>query len=393
MLLFFLLINALNILAFLAIYKMQYKLSLKVILLIAIAIRIIHLIISNGVSNFDIDAYGLIGKLTVQNHNIYPDPADLYHPYFPVFLYLEGFANSLEQIYIPYVMTIKTFTILFDIGVVYFVYLLSNKNAHLSLLYSINPISILVTSFHGQFDSIPIFFTLLSFYLIRENKEVLGIMLASFAIAIKTWPILFILPIIKIINNKFNLIFLISVPTISIAIYSYLFNAHWLEIIKTIYRYRGVSGNYGLGYLALTLFPGFIQKEYLVLISNTSLITILCIAFFFNSKTLIRNVLKLMLCFFVVTLGFGIQWLSWLVPFLILIKPRFSYIFFITSTAYMSIIYGSWLDKNFSSQLGSNTLIISMANLSIWISVIIITLELFTVLNPKQKKIDPKSMI
>lgn len=46
-----------------------------------------------------------------------------------------------------------------------------------------------------------------------------------------------------------------------------------------------------------------------------------------------------MLFFFVFTLTFGSQWLSWLVPFIILIKPKKWQWFIISITLYLIIVF------------------------------------------------------
>ena len=58
-------------------------------------------------------------------------------------------------------MTIKLINIVFDLGILYLIYLLSNKNVQKTFIYAINPVTLLITTLHGQFDVIPVFFILI----------------------------------------------------------------------------------------------------------------------------------------------------------------------------------------------------------------------------------------
>ena len=175
---------------------------MRKILIIALIIRLTVLIIFKNVDNYDLQSYQLVGKTTAQGLNIYPKVANLHHPYFPVFLYLEALTWR-----IPFM--IKTINLFFDLGIVYLVYLLSKKNLTKTLAYALNPVTPLIFLLHGQFDAIPIFFLLLSLYLVnlrvtRHERlwTPLGCLSFSLAVMFKTWPLLFAVAIYKQLKNK-----------------------------------------------------------------------------------------------------------------------------------------------------------------------------------------------
>lgn len=146
---------------------------MKKIIFLALFLRLLTIFVSRNIDNYDLQSYLQVGELTLNKTNIYPDIANLRHPYFPAFLYIEAFAywlGNLEGLRRLGIITIiKIIISLFDLVNVYLVYLLSEKNLKKAFFYATNPIPILIFAFHGQFDSIPLFFLLLSLYLIKIN--------------------------------------------------------------------------------------------------------------------------------------------------------------------------------------------------------------------------------
>jgi len=208
------------------------------IFIIAIFIRLICLYLFRNVTNYDLQSYFQVGDLTLKRINIYPKIANWHHPYLPLFLYLEAFALWLGKSRFMTIIILKFINILFDIGILYLVYLLSKKNLKSTFIYAINPVTILITTLHGQFDVIPIFFLLLSIYFLNKN-ELVAIFLFSFSILIKTWPILFFIPILRKIKNKKIIMLTLLLPVIFTVIYIYLFKSNLTYIIKTIIYYQG----------------------------------------------------------------------------------------------------------------------------------------------------------
>jgi len=307
---------------------------MRLVLFFALIIRIITIILSKDLLNFDLSSYKKVGQLIIQKNNIYPQTAKIHYPYLPFYLYLEGLAAYLQKYNINDIFFLKFINLLFDLGIIYLIYLLDKKNQKTALLYALNPISIFIFFFHGQFDVIPLFFILLTLYLIKKKKEFLAIISYSFAILIKTWPILFVIPLVKRVKNKINLLFLFFFPLISVLIYSLIFKANIVEVIKIPLTYRSLFNFWGFGKLINLLFfpnkpqpPIFLQKSFLILF---------LFGFFLYStkikyQNLLPSFLNLFIFFYVFTFGFSIQYLSWFIPFLFLIKPRyFLYLYSIT---------------------------------------------------------------
>jgi hypothetical protein len=320
------------------------------IFIIGIVIRVFIIILSQGVSNFDLESYHIIGQAFLGHGEIFPSPANVFYPYFPLFIYLEAFSIWISSFNIPYVIVIKLICLIFEVGIIYLLYLLNPKNTNTSLLYAVNPISVLISSFQGQFDALPIFFLLLAYYFLQKDKEIPAFSIASVAIALKTWPILFILPLISHAKQKRYAVFLITTPILSALLYHFLFHESFRDIIKTVYTYRGITGNYGIGYLLSHSPASSLLKQQGTLISNLLLLLLGLWIYLKKSALPLKDCLYLLLIFFVITLGFGIQWLAWIVPFLLLYKVRYTILFFLVSTIYIVSTYSIWIQKYLFSQ-------------------------------------------
>lgn len=311
---------------------------MKKIFLLALIIRLICLYLFRNVTNYDLQSYLLVGELTLKGINIYPKVASLHHPYQPFFLYFELAAVWLGGSKIMALAIIKVINILFDIGILYMVYLLSKKNLKTIFYYAINPVTILITTLHGQFDVIPTFFILLTIYLLHKKHELRGILSFSLAVLTKTWPILFFIPIARKFKNKKLLILIFLFPILFTVIYVWLFNSSFTEIGKTIVNYHGIWGIWGIS----SLF-GKWRLRWRLLFTALFLISFLIFSKLIKEKKLINSIFKLLIFFYIFTTSFSIQYLVWFIPFLFLIKPKKYVKLIFLITIYLISFYYFWL--------------------------------------------------
>ena len=298
------------------------------------------MLISRDFHNFDLSSYSKIGDLTLKGINIYPIPALTNHPYLPFYLYLEALAVYLSRFNINLNFFLKFTNIFFDTAITYLVYIFTNKNLKSSLIYALNPVTILVTSFHGQFDSMPIFFLLLSIFLMKTKRELFSIFVYSFSILTKTWPLLFAFIFWKKLKIKFNILYIFIFPIISVILYSCLFHAPFEQIISTLAKYQGLYGIWGV-----TQFLSFFNHRYLVQ-KLAALIFFISFTVFnlrINNKNVFQNFLFALLFFFSFTSGFSIQYLSWIVPFLLITNSKFCKTIIIQSSIYLLSHYIAWI--------------------------------------------------
>ncbi|MCX7589621.1 MAG: hypothetical protein N2Z85_01625 [Patescibacteria group bacterium] len=303
---------------------------------IGFLLRIFVIFLSLNINNYDLKSYFIVGESVFKKINIYPNIANLHYPYFPFFLYIEALSYFIGKNQIIVSIIIKLINSFFDLLNIYLVYLLS-KNKKKTFFYSINPISILIFCFHGQFDALPIFFLLLSLYLFKKH-QLLSMLFFSFSIMIKTWPILFFLTLYKRLNNKKFILLLFFFPFISILFYSLIFNENVLNIFKIIFNYQSVWGVWGIS-LLLENFSLRWQKLFILIF----LFIFFIYSFFNKQKNIIKEIYNLLLFFIVFSPTFSIQYFSWFIPFLILIESKKNFFYFILITLYLIFNYLSWI--------------------------------------------------
>ena len=310
------------------------------ILVITFLVYLTVAYLSTPVANFDAQSYKQIGELTLKEINIYPDPAISRHPYLPLFLYLEAGALFLSRIVrIPQTLILKCFFSLFHLLSVYIIYHLSRKNTKTTLLYALNPVSLLIIAFHGQFDIIPLFLILSSILLLRKKKFTAVMTSLGLAVTLKTWPILFIVPFLKRIPKKYWAWFF-APPFVFFLLYSVFFHASFFSIARVLLVYQGVGGIWGLGKLL-----SFISTSKIFLFCYKMLFVtgMLVYSFKQKKKLIVEELFELIFLFFIFTPGFGIQWFLWLIPFFFLTKKPMVFSLFVPIIITLGVVYISWI--------------------------------------------------
>jgi len=143
--------------------------------------------------------YRLVAETLQKGGQLYRDTPGIY-PYPPVWWLFEISALWLSQnIGGPFVFWAELGPVLADMGIVYLLYLFSRTQSQratiIPALYALNPLAILICVVHGQFDALPIFFSLLALYLFqtatKSDYHYLRVALVlALAIALKAFPVL-----------------------------------------------------------------------------------------------------------------------------------------------------------------------------------------------------------
>ena len=138
--------------------------------------------------------------------------------------------------------------------------------------------------------------------------------------------------------NKKLIILVIVFPVIFSLIYVFLFKSSLISITETLAYYQGLWGIWGLFDL--------LGKQRILFQKLTTLIFLTCFfsySYYNKKNDLIQNILELLFFFFVFTTNFSIQYFTWIIPFLILIKLK-KYLFLISViTLYLFSFYYFWL--------------------------------------------------
>jgi len=305
---------------------------------LALIIRLVPAIMLPVGAGYDIESFELTGEALLSGEDVYTSAAVGRHPYFPFQMYFIGLSLHLSRSAgIPFVVLIKLLPIVADAGITGLIWHSAIRNGWsqvtawwLALLYALNPISILVSAYHGQFDSVAILLLFLAwFYWHFGQRLLLSSVALGMAALNKTWPIVF-LPIALIRMKRLQSTFLYVVVTLGIPVllttaYVMVIGRDPTPMIERALTHTGNSGWWGITSILTTggqYFESLAQvgdsyhnlRRWLLLFAG------ILALWRTRRQTALDALVTIILAEFVVMAGIGIQWLLWVVPFAIVAR-------------------------------------------------------------------------
>ncbi len=213
---------------------------LLLIFLTAVIIRLVPAALTFGAA-IDMADYELIQRSVISGNWKWFMFEAPYFPFFSYLLYILGILNNVLKL--PEYFVIKLAPVLFDSIMIFAVYLITDRKK--AAAYAWNPITIMVSACQGQFDSITLFFVLLSIYYMRGEKSpaVSGIFLGT-AFQSKWWPLMFTPAYIFRLKLKKTIIFALSWAAVFL-----LFSGFYLRdpsLLLNPLKNNGLPGYLGL---------------------------------------------------------------------------------------------------------------------------------------------------
>jgi hypothetical protein len=313
---------------------------------------------------FDIEAHWWIGSLTLIGQDVYSAPlAQGRYPYPPLHMYLSALMVWLsDQDRMRFLLADKLIPAAFGVALAVVIYVtarrlnLSREKALvLGLLYALNPLPMMVTSYHGQFEEIPLLFIALAFMLLTGERRSWGVVILSalslgIGVAYKTWPLLFLPPLVLMtpgIVRRALYVPLTLVPiAASIGFYGLIFGSvgrH--EAISRIVDYKGSNG-FCWGYVSALhscwVHPERLRPNIWVLSLNSKLLVgalaIVCLVLLWRRRPL-EGMVALPLTFYLFSPGWGPNYSIWVLPFAILLSARLATVYTVLMLPAVSLIY------------------------------------------------------
>jgi hypothetical protein len=228
---------------------------------------------------------------------------------------------------LPYFLLIlKLPYILLDFGIFWLI-LKITKSYKISIFWLFNPISFYLIYILGNFDILPVFFTLLSFYLLKDKPHI-SFLVLGIAIALKLYPLLF-LPfyLFSLPKNlkKYIIYVLLALLPLLLSILPFTLNsAFWHSFFGS----------------------GLTQKIIEYKIFNTPVFPLIYLAILgkalFSKNLDLSKYLLYIFLLFISLVHFHPQWLLWFYPYLLLLDKnilfRFQFIFLLLFALIFSYI-------------------------------------------------------
>lgn len=262
------------------------------------------------------------------------------YPHPPGWYYLFTSGYILESLlHLPLYYLTKSYAIIADCIIIIILYVVSKNhlNKRIGLLYALSPVSIIISSLHGQQDSIILLFVLLASVITLMKKTshlIYGSISFGISLFFKLWPILLIPSfLIMLHSHKKKAVFLFIIGLITLLIFSpFLSSLNALRV--NVLQYES-SGDFGM-----SIFLPFLPLKELVNIYiiplNKWLILLgsFCIALLGKRRqwNIFQTITVVFLFFYVFSFKIGAQYLVWIIPFGLITSSKFIRIYTVAAT-------------------------------------------------------------
>lgn len=288
------------------------------------------------------------GRLYADTHLIYPYPP----PWSVVELAALQFSDATGA---PFAFWARLPSVLADAAVVLLLYLLGPSRLALrttgALLYALNPLPILVSSVHGQFDAIAVLSVLAAVYFFTAGRRYRAALALMSGIAFKAFPVLVVPVFLLALKTWRSRLAFAALATGPVAVMLAPFMlADPAALFRELFAYSGVADHgwlvpvRALGDGLATLGPQSLTmmgaSKYVFLVGYAFLLCVLALGRTADvSSVLVRAVALVFAAFYVLYGGISSQYLLWLLPFLLLLDLRAAVVYSAFATVALMAFY------------------------------------------------------
>jgi glycosyl transferase family 87 len=219
------------------------------------------------------------------------------------------------------------------------------------LLMALCPTSIMISGFHGNTDPLMIALLLLSIYLIEGNAPswVAGVAM-GLATNVKVVPVVFLPVILLYLPNSWARAKFLLGAAITFAITSlpYILEDPLFIFIR-VFGYGSLYGQWGLSRIFNLLVPHLTPSLVLLQMAAGKILVVTAVvaaSFWMNRRhgrpPLFAQVGFIMFIFMSLAPGFGIQYLAWLVPWVIGLGAGVTITYYLASGVFQFLVYTFW---------------------------------------------------
>lgn len=300
------------------------------ILLLALGLRLVVMLLTSG-AEYDITSYHLQAESVLLHRNVYLFTER--YPYPPVWVWVVALAQWLANATaLPFVVLVKVPALLGD-GLI--VLLLQRyKSLDAARFYALNPVSILITAGHGQFDGLVLALVVLAWVCARSEQSssfYWAALALGGAIALKGYPVLFLPALLAHLStNKRRLMAggLALLPlALAFLVYGALFG--WVgQMLSNILLYSSspyFGWSFLLAFVLKIVAPASVTPVLTPLgyVARAALIGFACyLPWRYAAWPVERLWLVTLLAFYALSPGLSVQYLLWAVPLFALVDLK-----------------------------------------------------------------------
>ncbi len=277
----------------------------------------------------------------------------------PSMLYLWDFLHRLTQSTgLAFSFWVHVPAILADLGSLWLVWrILEPRLAERSLRWALAlmaaaPASVLISGFHGQNDSVMIFFLLLSIYLVEKGRTVSAGAAFGLSMCVKVAPVIAVPALLfyQFGRRKWVVFFAVAGGVVLAAWSPFLIRGP-RAVFTDIFGYKSGLGHWGISYLTYQL--GLVSPLGTRLCavierlgSPVLLLIIAAVSWWMNRSAnkppLYSQIGLIFFLFLAGTSGFGVQYLAWLVPWAVGLGAAPVALYCATSGVFLFLVYDYW---------------------------------------------------
>ncbi|MGD1073708.1 MAG: glycosyltransferase 87 family protein, partial [Bryobacteraceae bacterium] len=264
-----------------------------------------------------------------------------------------------EHTGLPFQFWIRIPGILADVGTLWLLLrILGARLAERSVFIAViviaaSPAIVMISGFHGNTDSVMIFFAMAAVYLAgyRDNAPAAGLAF-GLAICIKIAPVV-LAPVLflSLPGVRKRIAFLSATAgTIAIAWSPFVFRQP-SSILRQVFGYRSSYGLWGLSWLSRQLTDSWPALQWLDSAFRTAgapllMAAILALSIYMHRlarrPSLYAQAGMVFLLFFSATSGFAVQYLAWLTPWVAELGALPATLFVLTGSVFLLVVYNYW---------------------------------------------------
>jgi hypothetical protein len=238
------------------------------------------------------------------------------------FLPLMPAVHALEQLLgLPWKYAAKVVPTLADCGSVALVYLVADREQRArAWQYAVNPVSLAVVAVHGQVEPVALCLALGALACYRRDRWAWAGLLAGAAVAVKTWPVLVLLALLRPARRTWRLVAGAAVVPLLVLGAGVLFlDTRVAPTVRGLTSYRGYVDNWGWAGTAVVRWGPRLRGYASPLGPLGTVLTavaVIVVLWLCRDATPAVRVAAVLGTAVAVTAGFGNQYLMWPVPFL-----------------------------------------------------------------------------
>ncbi|WP_173081939.1 glycosyltransferase family 87 protein [Phytohabitans rumicis] len=217
-----------------------------------------------------------------------------------------------------------------------------------AFLYAVCPLAILVTAVHGQVEPVSLALGVGALLAARRGGPGWAGLLAGLAVASKTWPVILIPGILREVPVRrwwAVTAGAVVAPLLLLASIPLFLHDSVREAVHVLTSYRSLVGRWGwagvLNYLDVAGF-GYAGPKIDTIQRVGTLVTavaVLSVLVLFRKADAIALTAALLLAFLAVTAGFGVQYLLWPLPFVLLLQKRLGLVWALLASGWAAFFY------------------------------------------------------